>query len=414
MKSLEALSQLNQKSSSLHSLEIPVSSEYAPIKKELQFLTEMTFIYILKLLGVEDDKKLSEIISHLKKGTPFYDFVFLVHNLAKSETDFEFLTSPENLQAYRLIAQIADYYDINLLPYVNVLARIAENKQYGLYRANDEIYFFLEEYDKAKASIDVKEFLHQFKKILKNETQQIFERFITDDIFSITRKTLYKYDKEISNEQTLVFYVYSLHYYKKSISNEQENILLEHIKFCVSYLSNNKEIEFHQYKRNLLVLGLDSFFEHNDNVINSLDRFIGLLKDYCPTESIDFCFYLRENLYKTNPAIFDEEKNDFNRNISRIIRKKVATETTKIYKDIYKLLPQIFICERSPNILRHNGSIPVYVFYDKKGKVLFYAFEKGNKNSKPPETHILVKVEILSKDKNGYVLEWRWKNINKY
>lgn len=414
MKGLEALSQLNQKSSSLHSLEIPVSSEYAPIKKELQFLTEMTFIYILKLLGVEDDKKLSDIILRLKKGTPFYDFVFLVHNLAKSETDFEFLTSPENLQAYRLIAQIADYYDINLLPYVNVLAKIAENKQYGLYRANDEIYFFLEEYDKAKASIDVKEFLHQFKKILKNETQQIFERFIMDDIFSIIRETLYKYDKEISNEQTLVFYVYGLHYYKKSISNEKENIILEHIKFCVSYLSNNKEIEFHQYKRNLLFPGLDSFFGHNDNVLNSVDRFIGLLKDYCPIESIDFCFYLRENIYKTNPAIFDEEKNDFNRNFSKIIRKKAVSENIELYKDIYKLLPQIFVCERSPNILRHNGSIPVYVFYDKKGKVLFYAFEKGNKNSKPPEAHILVKVEILSKDKNGYVLEWRWKNIDKY
>lgn len=414
MKGLEALSQLNQKSSSLHSLEIPVSSEYAPIKKELQFLTEMTFIYILKLLGVEDDKKLSDIILRLKKGTPFYDFVFLVHNLAKSETDFEFLTSPENLQAYRLIAQIADYYDINLLPYVNVLAKIAENKQYGLYRENDEIYFFLEEYDKAKATLDVKEFLHQFKKILKNETQQIFERFITDDIFSIIRKTLYKYDKEISNEQTLVFYVYGLHYYKKSISNEKENIILEHIKFCVSYLSNNKEIEFHQYKRNLLFPGLDSFFGHNDNVLNSVDRFIGLLKDYCPIESIDFCFYLRENIYKTNPAIFDEEKNDFNRNFSKIIRKKAVSKNIELYKDIYKLLPQIFVCERSPNILRHNGSIPVYVFYDKKGKVLFYAFENGNKNSKPPEAHILVRVEILSKDKNGYVLEWRWKNIDKY
>ena len=78
MKSLEALSQLKLKSSSLRSLEIPVSSESAPIKKELQFLTEMTFIYILKLLGVEDDKKLSDIILRLKKGTPFYDFVFSV------------------------------------------------------------------------------------------------------------------------------------------------------------------------------------------------------------------------------------------------------------------------------------------------------------------------------------------------
>lgn len=414
MKSLEVLNQLKLKSSSLRSFENPVSSESASIKKELQFLTEMTFIYILKLLGVEDDKKLSDIILRLKKGTPFYDFVFLVHNLAKSETDFEFLTSPENLQAYRLIAQIADYYDINLLPYVNVLAKIAENKQYGLYRANDEIYFFLEEYDKAKATIDVKEFLHQFRKILKHETQNIFEQLITDDIFEIIKEILHEHDMEIQNEQTLIFYVYGLHYYKKSISNEKENILLEHIKFCVSYLSNNKEIEFHQSKKNLLVPGLDSFFGHSDNVLNSLDRFIGLLKDYCPIESIDFCFYLRENIYKSNPSVFDEEKNDFNRSISKIIRKKVETETAKLYKDIYELLPQIFICERSPNILRHNGNIPVYVFYGKNGKVLFYAFENGNKNSKPPEAHTFVKIEVLNKDKNGYVLEWRWRNINKY
>lgn len=409
MKTLEALNQLKQKSSSLRSLEIPVSSEFAPIKKELQFLTEMTFIYILKLLGVEDDKKLSDIITRLKKGTPFYDFVFLVHNLAKTETDFEFLTSPENLSVYKIIAQISDYYDINLLPYVNVLAKIAENKQYGLYRANDEIYFFLEEYDKEKVYIDVKEFLHQFRKILKHETQQIFEQLITDDIFEIIKKTLKEHDKEISNEQTLTFYVYGLNYYKKSISNEQENILLEHIKFCVLYLSNNKSIEFHQIKKNLLVPGLDSFFEHNGNVLNSLDRFIGLLKDYCPMESIDFCFYLRKNMYKTNTSVFDEEKNDFSRNISEIIRKKVMSENIKLYMDIYKLLPQIFVCERSPNILRHKGNIPVYIFYDKNGKVLFYAFESGNKNSNLPEAHTFVKIEILSKDKNGYVLEWRWK-----
>lgn len=412
MKSLEALNQLKLKSSSLRSFENPVSSESVSIKKELQFLTEMTFIYILKLLGVEDDKKLSDIILRLKKGTPFYDFVFLVHNLAKSETDFEFLTSPENLQAYRLIAQIADYYDINLLPYVNVLAKIAENKQYGLYRANDEIYFFLEEYDKAKATIDVKEFLHQFRKILKHETQNIFEQLITDNIFEIIKEILHEHDMEIQNEQTLIFYVYGLHYYRKSISNEKENILLEHIKFCVSYLSNNKEIEFHQDKKNLIISGVDSFFEHNSNVLNSLDRFIGLLKDYCPIESIDFCCYLRENIYKSNPSVFDEEKNDFNRSISKIIRKKVETETTKLYKDIYELLPQIFICERSPNILRHNGNIPVYVFYDKNGKVLFYAFENGNKNPNLPKAHTFVKIEVLSKDKNGYVLEWRWKKYD--
>lgn len=414
MKSLDSLNQLKVKSSSMRSMEIPVSSKSVPIKKALRFLTEMTFIYILKLLGLEDDKKLSDIVTRLKKGTFFYDFVFLVHNLAKSETDFEFLTSPENLQAYRLIAQISDYYDINLLAYVNVLAKIAENKQYGLYRENDEIYFFLEEYNKAGASVESKEFLRQFKKILKNETQQIFERFITDDIFSMIRKTLYKHDKKISNEQSLSFYVYGLYYYKKTISNEKENIILEHIKFCVSYLVNNKEIEFHQYKRNLLFPGLGSFFENNDNVLNSLDRFIGLLKDYCPIESKDFCFYLRENIYKSNPVIFDEEKNDFNRNISKIIRKKAVSENIELYKNIYKLLPQIFVCERSPSILRHNGNIPVYVFYDKNGKVLFYAYADGNRTPTLPEAHALVIVEILKKDKNGYVLEWDWKNISKY
>ncbi len=85
-----------------------------------------------------------------------------------------------------------------------------------------------------------------------------------------------------------------------------------------------------------------------------------------------------------------------------------------MYADIYKLLPQVFECERSPSILRHNGNIPVYVFYDKNGKVQFYAYADGNKNPALPEAHALVIVEILKKDKNGYVLEWRWKNISKY
>ena len=72
------------------------------------------------------------------------------------------------------------------------------------------------------------------------------------------------------------------------------------------------------------------------------------------------------------------------------------------------------MCERSPSILRHNGNIPVYVFYDKNGKVLFYAYADGNRTPTLPEAHALVIVEILKKDKNGYVLEWNWKNISKY
>ena len=63
MKSLDSLNQLKVKSSSLRSMEIPVSSKSVPIKKALRFLTEMTFIYILKLLGLEDDKKLSDIVT---------------------------------------------------------------------------------------------------------------------------------------------------------------------------------------------------------------------------------------------------------------------------------------------------------------------------------------------------------------
>ncbi|MBR1721834.1 MAG: hypothetical protein IJ727_05030, partial [Treponema sp.] len=73
---LESLNRLPKTSSSLFQAPHPLSLEAEPVKKQMQVLTEMTFIYVLKLLGVEDEKTLAKLVSRLRKGTPFYDFTF--------------------------------------------------------------------------------------------------------------------------------------------------------------------------------------------------------------------------------------------------------------------------------------------------------------------------------------------------
>ena len=316
---LAALNHLNQSSASLRSMQfVPTHRESQPVKKQMAYLTEMTFIYILKLLGVEDEAKLSEIVSHLKEGTPFYDFTVLAHNLAKSRTDFDFLTSPENLLAYAKIAEVSRDCGVQLLPYVNVLAKIAENKQYGLYSENQEVGFFLDEYGKHKDSVDAKAFLHQFKKILKYRTQVLFERFISDGIFTIICKTLSENSEKIASVQTLALFVYCLHYYQHDISNDDENFLHAHIKLCIDYLFRHGELGFKPVKKEKIIPTFDNleksveyFFDYIDFLNLTLENFIGLLKDFFPCEDIyDFCDFLRENLYRNTGAIFDDGKSE--------------------------------------------------------------------------------------------------------
>lgn len=419
MSTLKSLNLLQQTSSSLLSTPIPVALSQPPIQYQMRFLTELTFIHVLKLLGVEDEAKLAEIISHLRKGSLFYDFTNLAHNLAKSKTDFEFLTSPENLPIYKKIAEVSDECDVELLPYVNVLSKIADNKQYGMYSDNQEVVFFLEEYGKNKDKVDAKEFLHQFKKILKYQTQRIFEQFITDNIFSIIQQTLNDYKSEIINTPMLAIYVYGINYYQGLISNENENTLLEHIKFCISYMASHNEInyepappkkyfpEFYTHQQ-----AVDHFFEHNNYVLQSPDRFIGLLKDYCPIDEIyDFSSYLRRNLYAINPILFDEKKSKFNSFMARKIREKASSKGNyKLYKDIYALLPLIYQCERSPSVLDHGGD-PLLIFNKPHGDFLFYASEKGNTSPTLPKAHDVVEVEILEKNSSGYAIKWRWTEI---
>ena len=72
-RTFSALKQLNQTSASLRNSQfVPTHLEFPPVKKQMQYIAEMTFIYILRLLGVEDEKKLAEIVLRLKEGTPFY------------------------------------------------------------------------------------------------------------------------------------------------------------------------------------------------------------------------------------------------------------------------------------------------------------------------------------------------------
>ena len=419
--SVTALENLKRTSLELSSYNIPTDREFPPVKRELQFITELTFIYILKLLGLEDEKKLAEIISHLRQGTPFYDFTYLVHNLAKSKTDFDFLTSPENVSVYKKIIEVSNECNIELLPYVNVLAKIADNKQYGLYTENQEVVFFLEEYGKNKDKVDSKKFLHQFKKILKYETQVIFERFLNEKIFSIIQDVLSKNSAQIQNSQTLVFYTYGLTYYDNKISNQDENFLLEHIKFCVDYLSNHKLLDFNvkSKQRNIPIFNdetqaVNYFFEHNKDVVDSLDKFLALLKDVCPSDDVnDFCDYLRNNLYKSDVVSIDDSKNLFVQAFSENIRSRINNENIKLYKDIFKLLPKKFIRERSPNVLHRKGDT-LYIFSLHNINVeknMFMALESGNIKTQIPPAHTLVEVEILKSDEKGNALQWSWKNL---
>ena len=423
---LTALGQLQNSSLSLPSATIPVHREHTPVKEQLTLLTELTFIYILRLLGVEDAKKLSEILSHLRKGTLFYDFTFLAQALSKSETDFDFLTMPENLALYAKIADIASLCNIQLLPYVSVLARIAENKQYGLYQENQEVGFFLDEYAKYKDTVDAAEFLHQFRKILKLRTQQVFTRFIHDGIFSVIKQTLSDNAEKISDEHTLAIYVYALHYYESLISNDGENFLHEHIDFCVKYLAEHEGLTFlprtrtryfPQFKSD--TEAVEYFFENNREVRSSLDRFIGLFKDICPVQDVyDFCAFVREYEGLEPDEKFDDSTSSLKRLITRLIKNAANYhEKTGLYNRIVKLLPfQLppthFRCIRYPD-LAYYGGYRCYVFASQEDESqVYYAHITGcfsERIAPPPNTPI--QVDTLKYDERGIILTWLWQEI---
>ncbi|MCH5283870.1 MAG: hypothetical protein J1E59_09505 [Treponema sp.] len=81
-----------------------------------------------------------------------------------------------------------------------------------------------------------------------------------------------------------------------------------------------------------------------------------------------------------------------------------------MYKDINDLLPQRFVCERLPNILRHDGE-PWYIFNNEHSDFLFYALESGNQNGKVPSAHAKIELEILEKNRSGYATLWTWKDF---
>lgn len=241
---------------------------------------------------------------------------------------------------------------------------------------------------------------------------------VTDNIFTIIQETLKKHEDIIISVHMLTLYVYGLHYYEVLLSNENENLLVSHINFCVSHLANHNYIKFNTIERQKFFPTFDNnkaaveyFFEHNQKVLKSHDRFIGLLKDCCSAEEVlDFCNYLRENLNKQEPVLFDEDKTKFNRYIARKIRDATEQNNAKVYQDIFKLLPLRYICLRQPTVTRSSYGT-LLIFNDKKGKFLFYAVDEGNLSSKTPEANVLVELEILKKTPNGYAEQWRWKDV---
>ena len=413
MKTLEALNRLKQTNIIFPKQAVPCNETESLIKTQLKILQELTYIYILDLLSEENENELKKIVARLKTDTPFYDFTFLCFQLSKEKTNFNSLTSPENIQVYEKIFDVAKESKITLPPYINVLRRISDNKLYGLYSENQEVSFFLDEYDKQKNAIRSELFLKQFKKILKYETQKIFELFIEDEIFKTIKDILNTYSEKITNEQILVFYIYGLKYYNPEISNDDENILLKHLEFCVSYLYTHKEIEFKSYKgKTTLPLfsneeeAIKYFVSHNHEVLNSVNRFIGFFKDVLPTTNVyEFCDYLRANIHSQNPRIFDVRKNQFNSLLATYFRKNQSNST--IYREMYRLFPQILICKGSPKIERDSKGRILFIFTVEK-KFFFYALESGNKSSTIPETHIELELEIMKKDLEGRIVSWRW------
>ena len=417
MKATEALVRLQKTNLDFPSFPAPFPEKSEGVKKQLAIVRDLTFIHIFHLLAEEDEEGLEKIVRRLKTGTPFHNFAFLAYSMSREETDFDFLTAPENLAVYERIADVSEESGI-YLPYINVLRKIADNKHLGLYSENQEVEFFLDEYGRKKDSVSAEDFLRSFRKILKYPTQRLFGRFIRDGIFLLIQSVLADHAAKIASEQTLAIHVYGLHYYQSGTPNADENFLYEHIRFCVSYLARHGQIEFHPTAKPPLLPKFDReedaiayFFSHNEKTLKSLDRFIALLKDICRSqEANDFCDFLRKNLYKENAVRFDDTKSDFAKAMARTIRQKAQTKKVKLYKDINDLLPQRFVCERLPNILRHDGE-PWYIFNNEHSDFIFYALESGNQNGKVPSAHAKIELEILEKNRSGYATLWTWKDF---
>lgn len=418
MNALVSLYRLKQAGLSFSSAPVSSQAYSAAVETQLYILNNLPYGTLLQLLADEDEQKLGAIVSRLKKGTPLYSFSVLAYNLSKAKTDFDLLTSPENIPVYEKMISVSKMCGSALPPYINVLKKIAGNKQYSMYSENQEVGFFFDEYGRCKESFSADDFLRQFRKILKYPTQRLFMQFIHNGIFSLIKTTLKEHASKIANKQALIFYVYGLHYYKRGISNEDEHFLLEHIGFCVDYLSRHSEIEFHPVKNAPLLPQLDGeedaiayFFSHNKETVHSLDRFIGLLKDVCPSsESNEFCEFLRTNLHKAKKIRFGDTKNDFAKTMMRTICQKAKSENVQLYTDICSLMPQVYICSRYPNIWRHNDEL-FYTFSDINSIEKLHALEKGNQNPKVPESHTRIELEVLEKDENGYALLWNWHEI---
>ncbi len=415
MKTVNSLDKLKQTVSSFASMSVPVSTNHEPVKRQMLTLTEMTFVYILKLLGVEDEEKLGKIVLQLRKGTLLYDFTFLAHNLAKSKTDFDFLTSPDNVEVYAKIAEVAGGCGIELLPYVNVLSRIAENMQYGLYSENQEIALFLDEYYTHRKNVDIKEFLHQFRKILKYPSQVCLEKLIEDDIFSLIESALYENFERIVNASSLALYVYAMHYCDFNISNEDENFLIFHITQCVVCLEKHDEIKFSTALKEREIPQFDSvedaldyFFSYYDGEFDSINKFISLLKDVYPSlDTYSFCSFVRDSFVTGNNKAAVYPNGDFFTVMSGFIRSK--SKSIPLCKKLSALLPNCILCKRSPSILHHDG-VPLCMFFDEHDAFAFYALENGNENKVLPPAHVFVEVKILKLNESGYVERWRWEH----
>lgn len=302
MKSIESLKKLYITAKNLPQKEFLSSASKQEIQNVNERMENLFAVPILNFLFEGDYKKLVELEKRFNQNTPIYNLTKFAGCLCADETDFEFLTNPENLENYVKLKKIAEKFQKEIPHYVNILQKICDNKSLGLYQEFQEIYFFFEEVEKSSSRNFIFAF-ENYKRILKLQTQKIFQEFISIDLFERASEILLKYENKIGDENVLDFYIFGELFFNLSLSNENENILLRHIDFCVRYLSKTKFIEFKRIetKKYFLQYGdlkerLKLFFK-NENFDN-IDRLPPLLKDYSlnNTEIVLFCNELRKIL----------------------------------------------------------------------------------------------------------------------
>ncbi len=316
-------------------------------------IENMNYSVVLDYLFANNLEKLIRIQQKLKKGTEFSGYIELLVGICRDETDFDFLTEPEKCAFYDRLFLLAEKTEKQIPRYVNILKEICENKRDGIYREGQEIDFFMKEYDQKEESISDIDFVHLFKKVLTLKSQKIFDKLFGDSVFEATSQIFASYKSNISDEETLCFFIYGSLYYKElDLSNENEKIFLHHLKCLIDYLMQKDPISFEKPQKanpKSFEKRIESLFRHENP--ESPERLIGLLKDYSlnDAEVVTFLEKLKGTFRGENISF------DFTENInviSEIVSDYHENSAFKWLNDIFEAqLKKIGFTEKDLKIL---------------------------------------------------------------